>query len=227
MVLDDVAFSLMTLEKMTKVLRPKVDGAIYLDEIFRGDADPLDFFVFFGSAVTVAGNRGQAAYTAANAFMTTLASKRRSQGLAGSILHIGAVMGVGYLNRNKAFLEAIIRKEGFLMYSEREFHLCFAEAVLASHPLSERNPEVITALKTYDMGEITIRWPQFPRFQTCLQSDTEGDRKETKRAADASVKIRLASATTEEEAHEIVQGEHVCPRVHFDAELTLYRRLHP
>ncbi|KAB5550768.1 polyketide synthetase [Coniochaeta sp. 2T2.1] len=208
MVLDDVAFSEMPLAKMTKVLRPKVNGAIYLNEIFGADADPLDFFVFFGSAATIAGNRGQAAYSAANSFMTALASKRRSQGLAASIIHIGAVMGVGYVNRNKMFLEGVhdvLRKAGFLMYSEREFHLCFGEAVLASHPLSGRNPEVMTALKTYGLEDVIIRWPQFPRFQHCLQHDSDGDREPTKKAADASVKIRLTEASTEDEVHEIVQ----------------------
>ncbi|KAJ5656202.1 hypothetical protein N7507_008152 [Penicillium longicatenatum] len=206
MVLDDVAFSEMPLEKMTKVLGPKVNGAIYLDEIFRADA--LDFFVFFGSAATIAGNRGQAAYSAANSFMTALASKRRSKGLAASILHIGAVMGVGYVNRNKMMKESVhdvLRKAGFLMYSEREFHLCFGEAILASHPHSNRNPEVMTALKTYDLEHVIIRWPQFPRFQHCIQNDSESDRKPTKKAADASVNMRLAEATTEEEVHEIVQ----------------------
>lgn len=210
MVLDDVVFSEMPLEKMTKVLRPKVNGAMYLDEIFGPDADPLDFFVFFGSAATIAGNRGQAAYSAANSFMTALATKRRSQGLAASILHIGAVMGVGYVHRNKMFLEAVhdvLRKAGFLMYSEREFHLCVGEAVLASHPLSGRNPEVMTALKTYGLEDVIIRWPQFPRFQHCLQDDSENDRKPTKKAADASVKMRLAEATSETEVHEIVQGK--------------------
>lgn len=85
MVLDDVPFSEMSLDQMTKVLRPKINGAIYLDEIFGAEA--LDFFVFFSSAVTIAGNRGQSAYSAANSFMVALANKRRSQGLAASILH--------------------------------------------------------------------------------------------------------------------------------------------
>lgn len=210
MVLDDVPFSGMTLEQMTKVLRPKVDGAIYLDEIFGADA--LDFFVFFSSAVTIAGNRGQAAYSAANSFMTALASKRRSRGLAASILHIGAVMGVGYVNRKFAeVVHGAARKAGLLLLSEREFHLCFGEAVLASHPLSGRNPELMTALRTSGLDEVLIRWPKFPRFQTCLQDDDGGDRQATKRAADVSVKTRLAEAATEEEVYEIVQGEPVCP----------------
>ncbi|KAK4982772.1 hypothetical protein LTR66_009106 [Elasticomyces elasticus] len=208
MVLDDVSCSEMPLEKVTKVLRPKLCGAIYLDEVFRGDADALDFFVFFSSAVTIAGNRGQAAYSAANSFMTALASKRRSQGLAASIFHIGAAMGVGYINRNHGFLGSVHEasfKVGFLLLSEREFHLCFGEAVLASHPLSGRNPEVMTALRTSGLDDVMIRWSKFPRFQHCLQSDHADDRKTTKRAADESIKSRLAGAATEEDVRDIVQ----------------------
>lgn len=231
MVLDDVAFSEMPLEKMTKVLRPKVCGAMYLDEIFRSDADELDFLVFFSSAVTIAGNRGQAAYSAANSFMTALANKRRSQGLAASIFHIGAVMGVGYINRNHGFLGSVHEasfKVGFLLLSEREFHLCFGEAVLASHPRSGRDPEVMTALRTSGLDDVMIRWPKFPRFQHCVQGDQTGDSKVTKRAADSSIKSRLSEAATEQEAREIVQGEFAGPgRMRCAAELTFYRRLHP
>jgi hybrid polyketide synthase/nonribosomal peptide synthetase ACE1 len=38
------------------------------------------------------------------------------------------------------------RKAAFIWMSEREFHLCFAEAVLASHPQSGRNPEIVTGM---------------------------------------------------------------------------------
>ncbi|AEO63908.1 polyketide synthetase [Thermothielavioides terrestris NRRL 8126] len=205
MVLDDTVFSVMPLEKMTKVLRPKVLGAIHLDALFGPDTG-LDFFVFFSSAVTIAGNRGQSAYSAANSFMTALAHQRRRRGLAASILHIGAVMGVGYVNRNWMAALHETARVGFQLLSEREFHLCFGEAVLASHPRSGRNPELMTALRTSGLAGVKTRWPKFPRFQTCLQADDgSAGRKATKRAADVSVKTRLAEATTEEEVNDIVQ----------------------
>lgn len=208
MVLDDVSFFEMPIEKMTKVLGPKVNGAIYLDEIFQDNT--LDFFIFFSSVVSVAGNRGQAAYSAANAFMTTLATQRRNKGLAASILHIGAVMGVGYINRRfSEMLYAAVRKAGFMLFSEREVHLCFGEAVLASHPLSGRNPELITALKTNGLADIISRWPKFPRFQHSFQEDDGRDRKATKKATAVSTKIRLVEASTAEEVLHIVQGEYV------------------
>ncbi|KAH6869498.1 polyketide synthetase [Thelonectria olida] len=205
MVLDDVSFFEMPFEKMTKVLGPKVQGAIYLDELFQ--APSLDFFIFFSSCTAIAGNRGQSAYTAANMFMSSLASQRREKGLAGSILHIGAVMGVGYINRG--FRESIftaLSRAGYMMVSEREFHLCFGEAVLASHPLSGRNPDVVTALETANLGDNPPLWAKFPRFQYCLQADDGAIKQaQKKNTATVSTKLRLAEATTAEEVLEIVQ----------------------
>ena len=206
MVLDDISFFEMPFEKMNKVLQPKVQGAIFLDELFQETT--LDFFVFFSSVTAIAGNRGQSAYTTANMFMSALATQRRQKGLAASILHIGAVMGVGYINRG--FSEAIfaaLRKTGFMLMSEREFCLCFGEAILASHPLSGRNAEVVTALETIKLGGISPQWAKFPRFQYCLQVNDGVDKKAKKKAVTVSTKINLLEATSAEEVLEIVQGK--------------------
>jgi len=206
MVLDDTSFFEMPFEKMQKVLGPKVQGAIFLDELFQNDT--LEFFVLFSSVTAIAGNRGQSAYTTANMFMSSLATQRRQRGLAASILHIGAVMGVGYINRG--FSDAIfaaLRKTGFMMMSEREFHLCFGEAVVASHPRSDRNPEIITALETIRSTEVQPPWAEFPRFQHCVQVEEAGDRKAKKKAATVSTKTRLLEATNAGEVFEIVSGE--------------------
>nr|A0A7L9EYL1.1 RecName: Full=Hybrid PKS-NRPS synthetase xenE; AltName: Full=Xenoacremones biosynthesis cluster protein E [Xenoacremonium sp. BF-2018a]QOJ72663.1 XenE [Xenoacremonium sp. BF-2018a] len=204
MVLDDVSFFEMPYEKMTKVLGPKVQGAILLDEIFQDTS--LDFFVFFSSVTAIAGNRGQSAYTSANMFMTSLASQRRDKGLAASILHLGAVMGVGYINRgfSDAFFTTL-RRAGFMMMSERGLHLLFGEAVLASNPHSGRNPEVITALELSRLGDKPPLWTKFPRFQHCLQADDGANKRAKKKTAAVSTKLKLAEATTAEEILEIVQ----------------------
>lgn len=210
MVLDDISFFEMSLEKMQKVLGPKVLGAVYLDELFQDES--LEFFVLFSSVTAIAGNRGQSAYTTANMFMSSLATQRRARGLAASILHIGAVMGVGYINRG--FSDAIfaaLRKTGFMMMSEREFHLCFGEAVVASNPHSDRNPEVITALETIRTTEVQPPWAKFPRFQHCIQIEEAGDRKEKKKTAIVSTRTRLLEATAPEEVFETVSGESIGP----------------
>ena len=70
-----------TAEEATAVLRPKIDGVRYLDEVTK-DLD-LDFVVYFSSLAAVLGNVGQGDYVSANAWMDHYATYRnslRSQG---------------------------------------------------------------------------------------------------------------------------------------------------
>ncbi|MFI1761426.1 SDR family NAD(P)-dependent oxidoreductase [Streptomyces sp. NPDC020800] len=62
-------------EEFARVLPPKVNGTVNLDEATR-DVD-LDFFVMFSSGAAVTGNMGQADYATANAFMDAYAEYRR------------------------------------------------------------------------------------------------------------------------------------------------------
>ena len=113
--LEDTALRNMTYEKMIKVLRPKIDGSVHLDSLLSDIA--LDFFIFFSSTTMVLGNIGQANYTAANAFMSTLAAQRRAKGLAASVLNLGPVLGVGYVDRavSSAGTELLRRRLYFLI----------------------------------------------------------------------------------------------------------------
>ncbi|MEZ4732264.1 MAG: type I polyketide synthase [Caldilineaceae bacterium] len=85
-----------------QVLRPKVWGAWHLHSLIdasqsdRADAVPnLDFFVLFSSAAGLLGNRGQANYAAANAFLDGLAHYRRARGLPAQSINWGAWSEVG------------------------------------------------------------------------------------------------------------------------------------
>ncbi|MBV9490040.1 MAG: LLM class flavin-dependent oxidoreductase [Verrucomicrobia bacterium] len=62
------------LEDALAVLRPKVLGARWLDEITADE--PLDFFVLFSSLAGLFGNVGQADYAYANAFLDAFARTR-------------------------------------------------------------------------------------------------------------------------------------------------------
>ena len=76
-----------------RVMAPKVQGALVLDEVL-GD-EPVDFTVLFSSTSAVLGPPGQVDYTAANAFLNAIARRRSSAGKPTLALQWGVWNRVG------------------------------------------------------------------------------------------------------------------------------------
>ncbi|KAI8251965.1 beta-ketoacyl synthase domain-containing protein [Colletotrichum sp. SAR11_239] len=211
LVLKDALLDNMDLETMNIVLKSKVPGAkIFHDRFCDPEKNPLDFFVMFSSAALFGGNPGQTNYTAANAYLQALGQNRRSKGLAASTIHIGAVMGIGYLTRNSREAE-FQEKSDVDTLGEAEFLTLFAEAVVSGRRVDGVNG--VRAKKAIDMSETeigsgipalesrhkeTIKFYHDPRFGNLKTPENRGD------VADAggskvSVKEMLATATTMEE----------------------------
>lgn len=97
-VLEDTAIRNMSLNAFLRVTRPKVEGSLNLDRLFQTSDSDLHFFVFFSSVSSLVGRVGQGNYAAANMFMTALAEQRRRRGQVASVMHIGPILGAGYIH---------------------------------------------------------------------------------------------------------------------------------
>jgi len=133
MVLSDAAYLKMTFEEWQTATRPKVQGTWNLHKLMLLQREPLDFFVMFGSSSGVGGQPGQANYGAANTFLDSFVQYRHSLGLAASVIDIGAMDDVGYLQKNADILESH-RVGGIHILHEQDLLDSLQLSIAQSHP---------------------------------------------------------------------------------------------
>jgi NADPH:quinone reductase-like Zn-dependent oxidoreductase/SAM-dependent methyltransferase/acyl carrier protein len=117
MVIDDAPLAALTSERMQNVFKPKALGAWLLHEATR-EID-LDCFVMFSSVSSIFGNPAQGNYSAANAFIDSLAHHRRALGLPSLTVNWGVLGGEGYVARNERVADFLAR-QGTLGISPNE-----------------------------------------------------------------------------------------------------------
>lgn len=201
----DAVFTQMSLERLEAVTRPKVEGSIYLDEIFAEDT--LDFLIFMSSTAYAAGHAGQSAYVMANGFMAALAASRRRRGLAASVLNVGAIRGNGYVSREMPTeLQSALNRAGFSFLSEQLFHEIFAEGVLSSRPDQDANFEITTGLNLETTDGGISSWRTNPIFSHLIEKSGSMSPEVGKTAA-ISVTTRLKQATNEQQVMDIITGD--------------------
>jgi len=143
MVLKDVLYEQMTLDDFNAVVNPKVAGTLNLHKSLG--TSELDFFIALSSVAGVVGNRGQAAYAAANVFLDTFMAHRNAQGLPGTSLDLTAVSDVGYLADNSERAADVLRNLGGETIEECEIIGLLTAAVTGK--ITASNNHVITGLK--------------------------------------------------------------------------------
>lgn len=102
----------MTYEQYTSVVSSKVQGAWNFHHALSSAKSPLDFFIVISSAAGAVGNRGQAAYAAANTFLNGFAQHLLRQGIPSASLDLTAVSDAGYLAEDAEKAAEVARNLG-------------------------------------------------------------------------------------------------------------------
>ncbi|KAI0888665.1 uncharacterized protein GGS22DRAFT_61892 [Annulohypoxylon maeteangense] len=201
MVLQDTAISETSLETFEKVIRPKVDGSIHLNNLFQQDT--LDFFVFFSSASVAIGTPGQSPYVAANMFMASLAEQRRQRGLAASVIGIGPIIGAGYIAQQQISIATVKKPYAYMQMSERDFHQLFTEGVAASR---SNSIEIATGVRRVRIDEeLQPIWAENPLMSHYLLNGESVSNTFTGRKAKEPLKIQLLSAQSHGDVRRLIK----------------------
>lgn len=209
MVLRDTSLRNMSMDQLTDVLGPKVNGSLYLDRIFA-EAD-LDFFVLVSSINCVIGNWGQANYAAANTFMCSLAANRRKRGLRAAAVNGGAIVGAGYMEReSRRALDQIVERLHMMRLSEDDWCMSICEAIDACRLDSPHGPEISTGLSDvpFDVPNAPL-WYANPKFSSFVsqrglaQGDSEGSTDSS--TSSVSVADRLVACKTQRDVVAVVR----------------------
>ncbi|KAM0360408.1 hypothetical protein ACHAP4_002485 [Fusarium culmorum] len=203
LLLSDRTFSELKVQDFLKVFGPKVKATQNLHDLLKDQK--LDFFIMFSSLASVVGNRGQANYAASNLFMSAIAEQRRAQGLAASVMHIGMVLGVGYVSSTGAH-EATLRSYNYMAISEADLRNMFSQAILVGQPNSGHGPELITGLNRYSLESDAQKyfWRDNMRFS---HHTLEEERQERSSSTKISMSQRLEEAKDAAEILAIVEEE--------------------
>jgi hybrid polyketide synthase/nonribosomal peptide synthetase ACE1 len=160
----------MTCEAMNAALCPKVKGSLNLDRVLKDK--PLDFFIFMSSLTSIIGNAGQCNYSAANAFMCSLARQRRQRGLFTATINLGLVIGVGMTTDLASMQTSVLTKRGFLPVSEPALHQIFAEGIAACRLDSPSKGEIMTEIPSISRysSSYQLVWASDPKFRSLISS---------------------------------------------------------
>ncbi|KAL8382408.1 hypothetical protein RB595_006274 [Gaeumannomyces hyphopodioides] len=200
MVLHDVLFEKMTWEEYVKVTEGKVQGAWNLH---RALADKeLDFFVAISSAAGAVGNRGQAAYAAANCFLNALVQHRLSLGLPASSLDLTMVSDAGYLAGNADKLAEVARNLGSDSICESEV-LALLGAAIEGRLAATCNNHAITGMRiTSAMQPFWASDAKFKHLRSAME--TQAAQGEGGSSSDVSFGAAAKAAQSLEEAESAV-----------------------
>lgn len=165
----------MTYADWRFVTAAKVEGTLNLHDCLLDKA--LDFFVMFSSHVGLHGWYGQTNYAAGNTFQDAFVQYRHSQGLAASVLDIGAVEDIGMMSENPD-LARRMRSTFRYFLPERQLLEALELAILRSQPTAECS-QIVSGLRpsvSATNANSNLPWADDARFLVyrSLEEDSSG-----------------------------------------------------
>jgi acyl carrier protein len=136
----------MSFEQYTTVIESKVQGAWNFHNALQAKNQDLDFFIAMSSAAGAVGNRGQAAYSAANTFLNAFIQHRLLLGLPGSSIDLTAVSDAGYLAENAVAAAEVSKNLGSDTICEAEV-LALLNAAIDGTLAKNCNSHTITGMR--------------------------------------------------------------------------------
>jgi len=190
----------MTYEEYTTVIESKVRGAWNFHNALENT--PLDFFVAISSAAGAVGNRGQAAYAAANTFLNAFVQYRVGLGLPASSIDLTAVSDAGYLAENAEAAAEVAKNLGSDTICEAEV-LALLGAAISGRLATACNSHTITGVR---ITPSTPFWTNDAKFKHLRLAAEELARSETSSNSDAVISFHTAlkASKTIEEAEDVV-----------------------
>lgn len=198
----------MTFEDYQAVIGSKVAGTWNIHNALS--SSPLDFFIALSSVSGIVGNRGQAAYAAANTFLDAFCRYRNRLGLPAASIDLAAVQDVGYLaDTGAGRQDEVLKALGGEAINEAEVLALVAAAVVGARPDGGSGVFPGHCLTGMKLGEDPQRLPYFAadakfdhlRDAVVSQHGTAGA---ASPGALVSVRTLLSRAKTPESAVEIV-----------------------
>lgn len=189
-------FENMTLDDFQSVIACKVEGAWNLHHCLA--QSPLDFFVALSSVSGVVGNRGQAAYSAANVFLDGFMDYRRSQGLPGKSIDLAAVTEVGYLaDSDLSRQQEVVKNIGGATINESEVLALLALAITSDLNKSSQS-QFVTGLEATDsLDSFWLHDPKFSSIREAVDSIVNESQKDGK---ELPLRAAVQSAPTRADA---------------------------
>ena len=148
----------MTVKEFHTASKAKVQGTWNLHQAAAEQKSPLDFFTMLSSISGVIGQKGQANYASANAFLDAFAVYRQSQGLPACTVDLGVIEDVGYIAEREDLAARLDNSLWNVGINESLLHRILSYSIFQQQANS-LNPKSSTQLIT------GIPVPQAPRAE--------------------------------------------------------------